>query len=257
MPCRSNCGSPRCTAIQIVVGLDRLAPPPWKKGSCDDGSQNLDAKRHDCHRNRDPESSVRSKLVFAKPCPLCNFSRAMSDVTMILRASERTSEELLSLVYDDLRRLAAARMAQEAAGQTLQATALVHEAWLQLSAAGDRSWQNRGHFFGAAADAMRRILVDNARRKARQKRGGGCQRVDIGEVEIAQAVPDEDLLLINEALEKLEREDPEQARIVVMKFFGGLTNEEVAETLGIGERTVYRQWVCAKARLFRWVRPPE
>jgi len=176
---------------------------------------------------------------------------------MILRADGCTSEELLSLVYDDLRRLAAARMAQEAAGQTLQATALVHEAWLQLSAAGGRSWQNRAHFFGAAADAMRRILVDNARRKARQKRGGGSQRVDIDEVEIAQTVPDEDLLLINEALEKLEREDPEQARIVVLKFFGGLTNEEVAETLGIGEHTVYRQWVCAKARLFRWVRPHE
>ena len=189
--------------------------------------------------------------------PSFSFSCAMSDVTRILRTDDRTSEELLSMVYEDLRRLAAARMAQEAAGQTLQATALVHEAWLQLSATGDRSWQNRGHFFGAAADAMRRILVDNARRKARQKRGGGCERVDIGEVEIAEAVPDEDLLLVNEALEKLEREDPEQARIVVLKFFGGLTNEEVAETLGIGERTVYRQWVCAKARLFRWVRPHE
>lgn len=181
----------------------------------------------------------------------------MSDVTLILRTNDCTSEELLSLVYDDLRRLAATRMSQETAGQTLQATALVHEAWLQLSAAGDRSWQNRAHFFGAAADAMRRILVDKARRKARQKRGGGCLRVDIGDVEIAQAVPDEDLLLINEALEKLEREDPDQAKIVILKFFGGLTNEQVAETLGIGERTVYRQWVCAKARLFRWVRPQE
>lgn len=180
----------------------------------------------------------------------------MSDITLILQAvgrgEKQASEDLLPLVYEELRRLAAARMAQEAAGQTLQPTALVHEAWLQLVGAGERSWQNRAHFFGAAADAMRRILVDKARRKARLKRGGGQVRVDLADVEIAETTPDEDVLRINEALEKLEQEDPEQARIVVLKFFGGLTNEEVAENLGIGERTVYRQWVCAKARLFRW-----
>jgi RNA polymerase sigma factor (TIGR02999 family) len=182
----------------------------------------------------------------------------MGDVTLILKAIERgekqASEELLPLVYDELRRLAAARMAREAAGQTLQPTALVHEAWLQLAGDGARSWQNRAHFFGAASDAMRRILVDKARRKARLKRGGDQVRVDIADVEVAEATPDEDVLRINEALEKLEQEDPEQARIVVLKFFGGLTNEEVAENLGLSERTVYRQWVCAKARLFRWVR---
>jgi RNA polymerase sigma factor (TIGR02999 family) len=181
----------------------------------------------------------------------------MSDITMILQAvgrgEKQASEELLPLVYDELRRLAAARMAREAAGQTLQPTALVHEAWLQLVGAGERSWQNRAHFFGAAADAMRRILVDKARRKSRLKRGGDQVRVDIADVDIAETTPDEDVLRIDEALEKLEREDPEQARIVVLKFFGGLPNEEVAENLGISERTVYRQWVCAKARLFRWV----
>lgn len=164
-----------------------------------------------------------------------------------------SAEHLLSSMYAELRQLAAKRMARESAGQTLQATALVHEAWLQLSGDGERAWQNRAHFFGAAADAMRRIMVDKARSKARLKRGAGKLRLDIEEVEIAGSAPDEDILTINEALEKLEREDAGQARIVVLKFFGGLTNEEVAETLGISERTVYRQWVCAKARLFGWV----
>ena len=182
----------------------------------------------------------------------------MSDVTLILeaigRGEHQATEELFPLVYEELRRLAAARMAQEAAGQTLQPTALVHEAWLQLAGDGSRSWQNRAHFFGAAADAMRRILIDKARRKSRLKHGGGQSRLDIDDLEIAATTPNEDALRIDEALEKLEQEDPEQARIVVLKFFGGLTNEEVAENLGIGERTVYRQWVCAKARLLRLVR---
>jgi len=185
----------------------------------------------------------------------------MVEVTLILdainRGESQASEKLLPLVYDELRRIAAALMAKEAAGQTLQPTALVHEAWLQLVGDGERSWQNRAHFFGAAADAMRRILVDKARRKSRLKRGGDQVRVDIADVDIAETTPDEEVLRINEALEKLEQEDPEQARIVVLKFFGGLTNEEVAENLRISERTVYRQWVCAKARLFRWVRAEE
>jgi RNA polymerase sigma factor (TIGR02999 family) len=185
----------------------------------------------------------------------------MSEITLVLEAIKRgerlASEQLLPLVYDKLRNLAAARMAQENAGQTLQPTALVHEAWLQLAGDGSRSWQNRAHFFGAAADAMRRILIDQARRKSRLKHGGGQSRLDVDDLEIAATTPDEDALRINEALEKLEREDPEQARMVVLKFFGGLTNEEVAENLGLSERTVYRQWVCAKARLFRLVRPLE
>jgi RNA polymerase sigma factor (TIGR02999 family) len=181
----------------------------------------------------------------------------MSDITLILQAvgrgEKQASEELLPLVYEELRRLAAARMARESEGHTLQPTALVHEAWLQLVGDGERSWQNRAHFFGAAADAMRRILVDKARRKSRLKRGGDLARLDIADLDLAESTPDEDVLRINEALEKLEQEDEQQARIVTLKFFGGLTNEEVAENLGIGERTVYRQWVCAKARLFRLV----
>jgi RNA polymerase sigma factor (TIGR02999 family) len=182
----------------------------------------------------------------------------MSDITLMLQAvgrgEKQASEELLPLVYEELRRLAAARMAQESAGQTLQPTALVHEAWLQLVGAGERSWQNRAHFFGAAADAMRRILIDKARRKARIKHGGGQSRLDIQDLDLAETTPDDNVLLINEALQQLEQEDPEQARVVVLKFFGGLTNLEVAETLGVGERTVDRQWACAKARLFRWLR---
>jgi RNA polymerase sigma factor (TIGR02999 family) len=182
----------------------------------------------------------------------------MNNITLLLHATSRrednAQEELFELVYEELRRMAAARMAREAAGQTLQPTALVHEAWLQLVGDGDRTWENRAHFFGAAADAMRRILIDKARRKSRLKHGGGQIRVDIDDLELADTTPDDNILLINEALQRLEQEDPEQARVVVLKFFGGLTNSEVAESMDIAERTVDRQWACAKARLFRWIR---
>jgi RNA polymerase sigma factor (TIGR02999 family) len=153
--------------------------------------------------------------------------------------------------------MAIARMAREAAGQTLQPTALVHEAWLQLVRDGERTWENRAHFFGAAADAMRRILIDAARRKSARKRGGGMERLDFEGLGLAQTAPDEQILLINEALENLEREDPDRARIVVLKFFGGLTNREAAETLGISERSVEREWAAAKVRLFQWIRRPQ
>jgi RNA polymerase sigma factor (TIGR02999 family) len=181
-----------------------------------------------------------------------------AEITRVLNSMGRgegaTGEELLPLVYEELRRLAAARMAQEQAGQTLQATALVHEAWLRLIREGDRTWQNRAHFFAAASEAMRRILIENARRKSRFKHGGGQIRVDVQNIELAETTPDDKMLLINEALERLEAENPERARVVVLKFFGGLTNLEVAESLGIGERTVDRQWAYAKAWLFRKIR---
>jgi RNA polymerase sigma factor (TIGR02999 family) len=185
-------------------------------------------------------------------------SSSAGEITLMLQAIRRgdghSSEELLPLVYNELRRLAAARMAQESAGQTLQATALVHEAWLRMVGDGDRGWQNRAHFFGAAAEAMRRILVENARRKSRFKRGGGQIKVDIDDLDLAAATPDEKVLLINEALERLRTEDAEKARIVVLKFFGGLTNQEVAENLGVTERTVERHWAYAKAWLFQSIR---
>ncbi len=182
----------------------------------------------------------------------------MSEITQVLQAigrgEKRASEDLLPLVYDELRKLAAVRMAGEQAGQTLQATALVHEAWLRLVADGERTWQNRAHFFGAAAEAMRRILIENARRKSRLKHGGGQERVNLEDLELAETSPDEKVLLIDEALQELQARDPERAHIVVLKFFGGLTNQEVAESLGIGERTVERQWAYAKAWLFRKIR---
>jgi len=139
-------------------------------------------------------------------------------------------------------------------GETLRPTALVHEAWLQLTRAGDRTWQNRAHFFGAAADAMRQILIDAARKKSRQKRGGGQIRLNIEDVEIAAVTPEDHVLLIDEALKRLEAESPEEARVVVLKFFGGLTNEEVAESLGISRRTVDRQWAAAKVWMFQQIR---
>jgi RNA polymerase sigma factor (TIGR02999 family) len=179
----------------------------------------------------------------------------MSDITLMLRAVQRgekqVSEDLLPLVYEELRELAAARMARETAGHTLQPTALVHEAWLRLVKDGDRTWQNRAYFFAAAAEAMRRILVEHARRKARLKYGGGQERLNVEDLNLAESTPDEKILLVNDALEQLEAEHPERARIVVLKYFSGLTNKEVGETLGLSERSVDRHWVCAKAWLFR------
>ncbi len=182
----------------------------------------------------------------------------MSDVTRVLRAiscgEQKAASDLLPLVYAELRRLAAARMAQETAGQTLQPTALVHEAWLRLVGDGERTWQNRAHFFGAAAEAMRRILIESARRKSRLKRGVGQVRLDLDGMEIAATTPDDKVLLINDALERLQADDPEKAHIVLLKFFGGLTNQEVAESLGVTERTVERQWAYAKAWLYQTIR---
>ena len=181
----------------------------------------------------------------------------MTEITQMLQAVGRgeahASVDLLPLVYGDLRRHAAVRMAHESAGQTLQPTALVHEAWLRISG-GHQGWQTRAHIFGAAAEAMRRILIENARRKSRLKRGGGQLRLDVDQLELAAATPDDKMLLIDEALERLQADDPEKAQVVILKFFGGRTNQEVAETLGVTERTVERHWAYAKAWLFRSIR---
>jgi len=182
----------------------------------------------------------------------------MTEITQMLQAVGRgesgASEKLLPLVYDELRRHAAARMAAEAPGQTLQPTALVHEAWLRVAGSGDQMWQNRAHFFGAAAEAMRRILIESARRKSRLKRGCNPELLDVDQLEIAATTPDEKVLLIDEALERLQVEDPEKARLVVLKFFGGHTNQEVAEIMNVTERTVERHWAYAKAWLFQVIR---
>jgi RNA polymerase sigma factor (TIGR02999 family) len=164
------------------------------------------------------------------------------------------AEELLPLVYDELRRLAAARMVQEQSGHTLQATALVHEAWVRLTGGGGQKWANRAHFFAAASEAMRRVLIDNARRKARLKHGGNLVRAEFEGVDLAGASPDDLILRVDEALERFKVVDPEKEKIVLMKFFGGLTNLEVAESLNVTERTVERQWAYAKAWLFREIR---
>jgi len=181
-----------------------------------------------------------------------------SQITQVLQAISRSesgaAEQLLPLIYEDLRRLATARMANEMSGQTLQPTALVHEAWLRLVADEDKTWQNRAHFFGAAAEAMRRILIEKARRKSRLKHGGGQAQFNIEDLELADSTPDDKVLLINEALENLEAQDPESARIVVLKFFGGLSRQEVAESLKISERMADRQWAYARGWLLRHIR---
>ncbi len=178
----------------------------------------------------------------------------MSDVTRILSQIESgdpsAAEQLLPLVYDELRKLAAARLAQEKPGQTLQATALVHEAYVRL-VGGEREqlWDNRGHFFAAAAEAMRRILVDQARRKGREKRGGGAVRVALDEIDLAAPPPSHDLLAIHEALSRLEAEDLQASQLVKLRYFAGLSLTEAAEAMGISRTTAYEQWAYARAWL--------
>jgi RNA polymerase sigma factor (TIGR02999 family) len=178
----------------------------------------------------------------------------MSDVTRILSAIEqgdpRAAEQLLPLVYDELRKLAARRLAQEKPGQTLQATALVHEAYLHLvDAEGQKSWQGRGHFFAAAAEAMRRILIDSARRKQRPKHGGDRHRVDLDDAGDAIAHPADDLLALDEALEKLASEDRVSADLVKLRYFAGVSIDETAAILGMSPRTADRRWAYARAWL--------
>jgi RNA polymerase sigma factor (TIGR02999 family) len=183
----------------------------------------------------------------------------MNEVTRILSAIEQgdphAAEELLPLVYDELRRLAARKMAQEAPGQTLQATALVHEAYVRLMKDGstqqERPWNSRGHFFSAAAEAMRRILVENARRKQRTRHGGGRRRLDLDGVEPAIEPADPQLLALDEALERLGQEDRSAAEVVKLRHFAGLTIEQTAGTLGISVRTANRHWAYAKAWLYQ------
>ena len=181
----------------------------------------------------------------------------MSEVTHLLESlgqgDPKAADELLPLVYDELRRIAAHKMAHEPAGQTLQPTALVHEAWLRLAGSEGQCWQNRGHFIAVAAEAMRRVLIDRARRRQRLRHGGGQQRVNLDEAEIAAPVSDERLLQVHEALDRLAAEDRIKAEVVKLKFFVGLNDREVAEALGLCERTVERHWAYAKVWLLRTI----
>jgi RNA polymerase sigma factor (TIGR02999 family) len=180
---------------------------------------------------------------------------AISDVTHILVAIEqgdaKAADKLLPLVYEELRKLAAHRMANEAAGQTLQPTALVHEAWMRLVGKHKPKFQNRAHFFAAAAEAMRRILIDNARRKRTLRHGGGQQRVAFEPAELASASDDDQLLAVNDALDKLAAQNQPEAELVKLKYFVGMTLEEAAEVLGISARTADNYWAHARAWLFR------
>lgn len=170
--------------------------------------------------------------------------------------SSLVSSDLLPLVYDELRTLARKQMSNEPPDHTLQATALVHEAWIQLSGREERSWDDRTHFFRAAAKAMRHILVDRARSKGAQKRGEGVQTLDIQVhgLEVEGATLDEQVLLVDEMMTRLEQDEPDSARVISLKYFGGLTNKEIADMDGVAERTVDRRWAYAKARLFKMIR---
>ena len=178
----------------------------------------------------------------------------MIDVTRLLEAIQlgdpKAAEELLPLVYEELRKLAAHRMSHEAAGHTLQPTALVHEAWLRLGGGAGAQFENRAHFFGAAAEAMRRILIDRARRKRAQRHGGGQEHVDVHEMEIAAPQPDDEMLAVNDALEKFAREEPLKAELVKLRYFVGLTIEETAQVLDLSPATAKRHWVFARAWLY-------
>jgi RNA polymerase sigma factor (TIGR02999 family) len=178
----------------------------------------------------------------------------MSEATQILKAivggDPHAAGLLLPLVYDELRRLAAQKLARESPGQTLQPTALVHEAYLRLVGAGpEQRWDGRGHFFAAAAEAMRRILIENARRKRRQRHGGGLRRVEFDEQNLLAKPESGDVLVLDEALTRLAAEDPEAAQLVKLRFYAGLSVEEAGEVLGLSRTTAYRLWAYARAWL--------
>ena len=183
----------------------------------------------------------------------------MTDVTQMLQAIEsgqpQAATKLLPLVYEELRRLASGRLAREVPGQTLQATALVHEAWLRLVDSNEQQWRGRGHFFSAAAEAMRRILIDRARAKKAEKRGGGQQVLNFDDITVAESTPSDELLAINDALDRFLEVNPEAAELLKLRFFIGMKNAEAAATMGISERTAKRHWAFARAWLFNELKP--
>ena len=183
---------------------------------------------------------------------------SVHEITIMLgrvgQGDPQAAEQLLALVYDELRKVAAAKMAREAAGQTLQPTALVHEAWLRLGGDQQPGWQNRAHFFASAAEAMRRILIDRARSRHAVRHGGGLVRLNLDDLAVAAAPDDDQLLAVNDALEKLALVEPRKAELVKLRYFAGLTVEEAAGALGISEPTAKRWWAYARAWLFREMR---
>ncbi|HEX4265666.1 MAG TPA: sigma-70 family RNA polymerase sigma factor [Verrucomicrobiae bacterium] len=183
-----------------------------------------------------------------------NINDATSLLQPVERGDSHAAESLLAIVYDELRRLAAYKMAHEAPGQTLQPTALVHEAWLKLVGIGQQQFKNRAHFFAVAAEAMRRILIDRARRRQTQRHGGRFERVELEETELEAPAEDDQLFAVNDALEKFSRENPIQAQVVKLRYFGGMTNEEIAQALGLSVSTVKTYWVFARAWLFDAIR---
>ena len=189
------------------------------------------------------------------------YTGLVTDVTRILDRAEQgdpqAAEELLPLVYDELRRVAAQKMAGEAPGQTLQPTALVHEAWLRLVGSQDQQWKGRGHFFAAAAEAMRRILIDNARRKNRVRHGKGLARVDLDRVDLAIEADDDTLLRVDEALARLAAADPLKAELVKLRYFVGLSIPEAGRALGLSESTTKRYWAFARAWLYNELKSQE
>ena len=209
---------------------------------------------------RPPNNPTSSIAWFNDECSQCrvglapSFSLRVNEVTHILERAQTgdpgAAEELLPLVYDELRRLAGAKMAHEVAGQTLQPTALVHEAYLRLVSDESQRWNGRAHFFGAAAEAMRRILIENARRKRAMRHEGGSARLDIDKIPIAAPVKDEEVLAVSEALERLAARDRPKAELVKLRYFVGLTREEAAEVLGISVPTADRWWKFSRAWLF-------
>ena len=194
----------------------------------------------------------KDELCWAKP-----RAYDMSDATIMMAAIEagdpNAAEQLLVLVYDELRRLAASKLAQEAPGQTLQPTALVHEAWLRLAGNQNSSFKDRTHFFRASAEAMRHILIDRARRKKTERHGGNYRRVELEDFDMTTPSADEQLLVVNEALEQLALEHPVQAELVKLRYFAGLTNEEVSEVMGISISTVKNYWAFSRAWLLNQI----
>ena len=189
--------------------------------------------------------------VYARP-------QGMSDATLLLNAVEQgdptAAEKLLNIVYEELRRLAASKMAKESPGQTLQPTALVHEAWLRLVGANNPKFENRAHFFAAAAEAMRRILIDRARRKLTERHGGHFERVEFNEHNLAAEQADEQLLAVHGVVDKLALEHPRQAEVVKLRYFAGMTNEETAQVLGVSVATVKNYWTFARTWIFQEIR---